>query len=186
MVDSRFGRRIPRLFMGQVHKHPHPISTVNGYTVDKDRFENTNAVEEVVRTAHSIFRISDRRRSQVPAMAFLVSALAKPVPHGIRTARFCQGGVREGVLFWDLPPSIRVRDPLEVATPSFAPASAARIFSLLKFSVLLRLTNSSRHFPDSFTSHVIRAFTNTLYCTSMLLWTRNSHPYRPSIAPVPG
>ncbi|KAH7012566.1 Ppx/GppA phosphatase family-domain-containing protein [Microdochium trichocladiopsis] len=109
------------LYMEQTHGQPHPISIINGYTVGKSRFEDTKALKEIAKTAHSIFRVSDRRRKQVPAVAFLVNALAEAIPYGIQKAHFCQGSVREGVLFKRLGPSIRLQDPLEVATRHVAP-----------------------------------------------------------------
>ncbi|KAL2674323.1 hypothetical protein Neosp_012774 [[Neocosmospora] mangrovei] len=133
------------LYMSQVGKHPHPISIINGFTVDRERFENTKAMEEVARTAHSVFRVSDRRRKQVPAVAFLINVLSHAIPHGIRVAHFCQGGVREGLLFRELEPSIRAQDPLEVTTQRFAP-----------------------EFPDAINSHVIQAFANLLYVHTIM------------------
>ncbi|KAH6645850.1 Ppx/GppA phosphatase family-domain-containing protein [Truncatella angustata] len=151
------------LYLSQIHGKPHPISVINGYTVSKERFEDTHSVEKVAQTAHSIFRVSDRRRQQVPAVAFLVSALANAIPHGIRTAHFCQGGVREGILFQELPPSVRAQDPLEVATQRYAPRSADDIFNLLKFSIPPASEDGSKRFPYSITAHVIRGFANILY-----------------------
>ena len=66
-------------------------------------------LKQVAKTAHKIFRVSDRRRAQVPAVAFLVSVIADSITDGIREAHFCQGGVREGVLFQELAQEV---DPL--------------------------------------------------------------------------
>ncbi|KAH7137379.1 Ppx/GppA phosphatase family-domain-containing protein [Dactylonectria estremocensis] len=151
------------LYMSQVGEHPHPISIINGFTVGRERFENTKAMEEVARTAHTVFRVSDRRRKQVPAVAFLVNVLAQAIPHGIRAAHFCQGGVREGLLFRELEPSIRAQDPLEVTTQRFAPESVQAIFNLLMFSFPGPSKHGARRFPNSINTHVIRAFANTLY-----------------------
>lgn len=156
------------LYMNQVHGHHYPISIINGYTVGRDKFENTDALEEVARTAHSVFRVSDRRRTQVPAVAFLINVLAEGIPHGIREAHFCQGGVREGILFRELPPSIRAQDPLEVATQQFAPVSAEGICSLLRFSIPKPSQNGSKRFPESIGVHVIRAFANILYVHTVM------------------
>lgn len=156
------------LYMSQTGKHPHPISIINGYTVDRGRFENTKAMEEVARTAHSVFRVSDRRRQQVPAVAFLVNVLAHAIPHGIRVAHFCQGGVREGLLFRELEPSVRVQDPLEVTTQRFAPESVEAIFGLLQFSFPEPSKGGTRRFPDAINSHVIRAFANLLYVHTIM------------------
>jgi retrograde regulation protein 2 len=151
------------LYMSQVGDHPHPISIINGFTVDRKRFEDVKAMEEVARTAHSVFRVSDRRRKQVPAVAFLINVLSHAIPHGIRVAHFCQGGVREGLLYKELAPSIRAQDPLEVTTNRFAPESVQAIFNLLMFSFPEPSKGGTRRFPETINTHVIRAFANLLY-----------------------
>jgi len=156
------------LYMSQVSKHPHPISIINGYTVGRERFEDTKAMEEVARRAHSVFRISDKRRKQVPAVAFLVNVLAKAIPHGIRGAHFCQGGVREGLLFRELPPSIRAQAPLDVGTQTLAPVSAQAIYRLLRFSYPEPSPTGARKFPEAINEHVIQAFSNLLYTHVMM------------------
>ncbi|KAM5343902.1 hypothetical protein ACJ41O_012439 [Fusarium nematophilum] len=156
------------LYMSQTGEHPHPISIINGFTVDKERFENTKAMEEVARTAHTVFRVSDRRRKQVPAVAFLVNVLSHAIPHGIRVAHFCQGGVREGLLFRELEPSIRAQDPLEVTTQRFAPESVQAIAGLLMFSCPEPSKGGTRSFPDAISPHVIRAFANLLYVHAIM------------------
>lgn len=95
------------LYQSQVHGHSYPISLINGFTAQKAQFENTESLKDVAKTARQIFRVSDRRRAQVPAVAFLVNVLANALPNGIKEAHFCQGGVREGILFQELPQSIR-------------------------------------------------------------------------------
>lgn len=149
------------LYLHQTHGQSYPISIINGYTAPKADFENTDALEEVARTAHEIFRVSDRRRKQVPAVAFLVNVLAESLPHGIREAHFCQGGVREGVLFRTMPSVVRRQDPLEVATAPFAPSSAQAI-AILLFSALPRPA-AGRSIPSSIGVHIIQAFANALY-----------------------
>jgi len=157
---------------------PHPISIINGYTVDKNRFADTDAMQRVARTAPLVFRVSDRRRKQVPAVAFLVNVLNSAIPHGgIRTAHFCQGGVREGYLFRELPPVVRQEDPLEVATRTVAPPSARALCSLLLLSFPEPEAGlgsragpraTLRKFPDAFGLHVIRAFVNMLYVHAVM------------------
>ncbi|KAL3477389.1 Ppx/GppA phosphatase family-domain-containing protein [Aspergillus californicus] len=151
------------LYVDQVHDNHYPISQINGYAVGKHRFESTEALEEVARTAHSVFRVSDRRRMQVPAVAFLVHALTKAIPYGIKEARFCQGGVREGILFRELLPSVRAQDPLEVGTQRFATRSVNDLQTLLQNSVPGPSQNSSMRFPPAISNHVINTFANTLY-----------------------
>ncbi|CRK11946.1 hypothetical protein BN1708_002376, partial [Verticillium longisporum] len=97
------------LHLNQSHGHHYPISIINGYTVGREQFQDTETLKEVARAAKDVFRVSDRRRAQVPAVAFLVNVVAEAIPYGgIREAHFCQGGVREGYLFAQLPVSPRV------------------------------------------------------------------------------
>lgn len=154
------------LFKSQQHGRRYPFSLINGFMAHKKDFEDTETLKQVARTAHKIFRVSDRRRQQVPAVAFLVNALAESLPYGIKEARFCQGGVREGVLFQELTPFVRAQDPLEVATAPFAPQSVGAIAEHLLSSIPIRRATDPKRFPESITFHVIRAFANVLYVHS--------------------
>jgi retrograde regulation protein 2 len=108
---------------------PYPISLINGFCASRHEFLDTDTVTQAA-TSHldseddsAIFRISQRRATQVPAVAFLVSALSEALPH-INSVRFCQGGVREGFLFSSLPLEIRKQSPVVVATsPHATPGS---------------------------------------------------------------
>lgn len=151
------------LYLNQIHGKHYPISIINGYTVGRDQFENTERVKEIAKAAKDVFRVSDRRRSQVPAVAFLVNVLAEAIPHGIREAHFCQGGVREGYLFRTLPPEIRQLSPLEVATQNLAPTSYRSIQELIKRAIPAPSRHETRKFPDEFGEHVINSFANTIY-----------------------
>lgn len=156
------------LYLSQVHGHHYPISTINGFTAKKSQFENTDFMKEVAKTADKIFRVSDRRRAQVPAVAFLINALAEALPHGIKAAHFCQGGVREGILFQELPPSIRRLDPLEVATARFAPLSTEALYGLILGAIPTPSKTGVRKFPESISNYVIRAFVQVLYVHSTM------------------
>lgn len=149
------------LYLHQTRGQSYPISIINGYSAPKEDFENTKALEEVARTAHEIFRVSDRRRKQVPSVAFLVNVLAESLPHGIKEAHFCQGGVREGVLFQQMPPDLRQEDPLEVATARYAPPSAQALCALMLAA--LPRSNDKRSAPSSISVHIVQAFANALY-----------------------
>ncbi|KAL4901464.1 hypothetical protein BDW74DRAFT_170173 [Aspergillus multicolor] len=164
------------LSVDQEHGHHYPISQINGYAVGKERFSSTEALEDVAREAHSIFRVSDRRRTQVPAVAFLVQALTKAIPHGIREARFCQGGVREGVLFRQLLPNIRALDPLETATARYATPSVTDLQTLLHSCIpdpsqsvnVDREISMGLRFPSAISTHVINAFANIMYVHTIM------------------
>ncbi|KAE8154089.1 Ppx/GppA phosphatase family-domain-containing protein [Aspergillus avenaceus] len=154
------------LYLHQVRDEYYPISIINGYSALKNDFEDTEALKKIAKTAHNIFRVSDRRRDQVPSVAFLVNALARAVPHGIKEAHFCQGGVREGVLFQRILPVIRGQDPLEVATMRFARHSA-QAMGYMAFSAIPRPSKKKR-FPPSISAHVIQAFANFLFAHSTM------------------
>jgi retrograde regulation protein 2 len=156
------------LHQSQVHGHHYPISLINGFLAEKSQFENTETLKEVARTANRIFRVTDRRRAQVPAVAFLVNVLAEALPHGIKEAHFCQGGIREGVLFQELTPNIRRENPLEVATAPYARPSAAAISDLLLSAIPESSNTETKKFPESIGAHVIRALTNVLYVHSVM------------------
>ncbi|KAJ5314834.1 uncharacterized protein N7443_001718 [Penicillium atrosanguineum] len=154
------------LYLHQTRGQSYPISIINGYSAPKEDFENTDALEEVARTAHEIFRVSDRRRAQVPSVAFLVNVLAESLPHGIKEAHFCQGGVREGVLFREMLPVVRQQDPLEVATSRYAPSSADSLSALILAA--LPRPSTDRSVPSSLSVHLIQAFANALYVHSTM------------------
>ena len=148
------------LHMNQIHGKDYPISLVNGYSAPRSKFADAERLKKVAREADEIFRVSDRRRGQVPAVAFLVNVLTEALPHGIHTAHFCQGGVREGVLFRELAPDVREDDPLEVATKEYAHDTAEMLSDLIMASIP---EAGKRSFPSSISKHVIHAFANTLY-----------------------
>jgi retrograde regulation protein 2 len=154
------------LYMSQVHGHHYPISLINGFSADKAEFEDVEKLKEVARQADKIFRVSDRRRAQVPAVAFLVNVLTEALPHGIKIAHFAQGGVREGILFRELTAEVRERDPLEVATERFAHQSADAMSDLVLDAIPKPFKTGGRSFPESISKHVIHAFSNVLYVHS--------------------
>ncbi|KAL3421579.1 retrograde regulation protein 2 [Phlyctema vagabunda] len=151
------------LYMSQIHGRHYPISLINGFSASKAKFEDVETLKKVARQADKIFRVSDRRRAQVPAVAFLVNVLAQALPHGIKVAHFCQGGVREGVLFRELDPTVRNDDPLETATQKYAHKSADAMSDLILASIPENSKTGGRSFPDTISKHVIHAFANILY-----------------------
>lgn len=127
---------------------PYPIPIVNGYTVLEPQFSSSL---DLVPVDRSIFRISSRRASQVPAVQTLITALKKAILP-ISQVTFAQGGVREGLLYSALPPSIRAQNPLVASTLPFAPSSAVQLTSLLQ-SVI----------PYKFELELLEATVNLLY-----------------------
>lgn len=172
------------LYQAQMHKKHYPISIINGFVARKKDFTDTKKLKQVARDAQRIFRVSDRRRAQVPAVAFLVNVLAEIIPYGINEAHFCQGGVREGILFQTLSPEYRMQGPIEVATAPYARPLSPKLAKLLRNAMpkkerpalkVLDWTDISegwdevpsddlmRKIPKTLTSHVLHAFANMLY-----------------------
>lgn len=153
------------LYMSQIHGRHYPISLINGFSAPREKFEDVERLKKVARQAEKIFRVSDRRRAQVPAVAFLVNVLAQALPHGIQRAHFCQGGLREGILFRELPQDIRDDDPIEVATEKYAHKSADAMSDLI-LAAIPKPQEGGRSFPSAISKHVIHAFANVLYVHS--------------------
>lgn len=172
------------LYRAQMHKQHYPISIINGFVARKKDFTDTRKLKQVARDAKRIFRVSDRRREQVPAVAFLVNVLSEIIPYGINEAHFCQGGVREGVLFQTLSPEVRKQGPMEVATAPYARPLCPKLAKLLRDAMpkkerpALKVLDSTdigegwdeipsedlmRKIPTSLTSFVLSAFANMLY-----------------------
>ncbi|PNS14376.1 Retrograde regulation protein 2 [Sphaceloma murrayae] len=159
------------LLMNRHPVQPYPVPIINGFRAGREAFLDTMAVQELVaqtteaREGHDkkkppgLFRISERRASQVPAVAFLIKALAECLPR-ITQVRFCQGGVREGYLFGSLAPEVQVQNPLEVATSPFARGDNHQLGAILRTS--LPKEARGRFIPD----HIVQAFANTLYAHS--------------------
>lgn len=163
------------VLMSQSHIDPYPIPIINGFKANKADFKDTiNVQKAVLDTKRSkekkIFGVSKRRASQVPAVAFLISALVEAIP-AIKDIQFCQGGVREGFLFDNLPPEIRSQDPLVVATSRFATKSAEAIAKLLTqalptYSSSQALADSSTYPPPSFAPNLMHSLSNLMFTHS--------------------
>ena len=156
------------LLMSQHKVSPYPIPIINGFQVHKREFHSTTSITTAA--AHSqttpIFRISSRRAAQVPAVAFLINILTTALPD-IETIRFCQGGVREGYLFSQLPQQIRTLDPLPSATAPYARPSADLIAKLLLLSLPPNTNPLGRFLPSSIHNpSVPHALANLLYLHS--------------------
>jgi retrograde regulation protein 2 len=139
----------------------YPISIINGFKVYKDELTDTERLKEVARDAERIFRVSDRRRYQVPAVAFLINVLANTLPMGPLVARFCQGGVREGLLFRDLPRPVRAQDPIAVASAPYARPSASHFKTLLLNA--LPGPALDKTVPSTINPHIIQGLANLCF-----------------------
>jgi len=113
---------------------PYPIPIINGFLVPISAFLPQTKQIASVSNSDSTFRISSRRASQVPAITFLIRVLTQALP-SISSIRFAQGGVREGLLFSQLPSSVRAQSPLVIATLPYAPPSVIVLTRLLKSAI---------------------------------------------------
>lgn len=106
---------------------PYPIPIINGFKTTKANFYNVELVKSAASSSDSnIFRVSERRASQVPAVALLVSCLLDALP-SISTVYFAQGGVREGSIYSSLSPAIKSEHPLVTATSPHRSPSCAEL-----------------------------------------------------------
>ena len=117
------------LLMALDEVQPYPIPIVNGYSVHSSRFLPDDVDASDVRK----YRISKRRASQVPGVELVVKALLRAIAPTITLGdvTFCQGGVREGLLYNDLPKELRRHKPLVAATKPFAPKSASELLDMV-------------------------------------------------------
>jgi len=151
---------------------PYPIPIINGFHVTKDAFHDTAMVQAAVQQASSemtpeIFRVSQRRASQVPAVAFLVSCLAEALP-SIHDVHFCQGGVREGMHFSNLEPSTRALDPFVTATLANAPESVTELVQLLLTAAPLPPSAGKKLGSCVFNVPLLTAFVQAMYVHAAL------------------
>lgn len=158
------------VLMNQHRVRPYPIPVINGFRASREEFLSTDHIKAVAAASlehggeADLFRVSERRAGQVPAVALLVNVLAEALPQ-VKEVRFCQGGVREGYLFSSLPQETKAQLPLVVATRPLATMRAC--------SYLTQLLRSSLP-PDSpldapydhrqvFTPDILEAFANMIY-----------------------
>lgn len=148
---------------------PYPLPVINGFKATRHQFLGTEDVKQAAAASleedeDSIFRVSERRAGQVPAVAFLVNALTEALPQ-IKEVRFCQGGVREGHLFSTLSPEICAQHPLVVATQPFdSPNSSTAIADLLQAAFPPEPTDGATDdYRKVFTLATLDAFANLMY-----------------------
>ncbi|KAF2797696.1 Ppx-GppA-domain-containing protein [Melanomma pulvis-pyrius CBS 109.77] len=140
---------------------PYPIPIINGFKVTKDAFDDTRAVKAAVTSKETpeIFRVSQRRASQVPSVAFLVDCLSQALP-SITNVYFCQGGVREGMHFADMSNEARRENPLVTATRLHARESVQELVQLLTTAVKPPPSAQTRTFFDI---ALLTAFIQAMY-----------------------
>ena len=141
------------ILMSREKVQPYPIPIINGYGILGSQFYS--ALDFDLRDS-PIFRISSRRASQIPAIQVLIEAIEEAqLP--VTQVMFAQGGVREGLLFSDLPLPIRSQNPLVTSTVPYAPRSAAKLSRLLRDALPCRME-----------SEILEATVNLLYVHGFL------------------
>lgn len=153
------------VLMSQHPVQPYPIPIINGFKTTKANFYNVEMVKITASSDPNIFRVSERRASQVPAVALLVSCLLDALP-SISTVNFAQGGVREGSIYSTLPPAIKSEHPLITATsPHRSPSSAELTTYVLEASSALEHTSTAGQSPPSIPQQqqLLTAFAQAMY-----------------------
>ncbi|QDS78065.1 hypothetical protein FKW77_003487 [Venturia effusa] len=153
------------VLMCQHPVQPYPCPIINGFEQPAKNFENTSIVMATTANQDNIFRVSERRASQVPAVALLVRCLCKALP-AITTVKFAQGGVREGALFKDLPPEVKAEHPFVAATKSSAPPSSTQLVSLIQSTT--PEDHKGRTIPEEISPQLLTAVAQSLYCFNHL------------------
>lgn len=124
----------------------YPIPIITGYSMTGgqltqlvDKYKHCNPDKLV--TELKAFRISKRRTKMLPATCFLVSAMLKVLP--INKVYFSEGGVRQGLCYYLLPPSEREKDPLLEGIQEFIePLEQFKKLPSKEYLSLLSLINS--------------------------------------------
>lgn len=160
------------ILMSQHRVKPYPVPVINGFKVSRKDFLSTDVVKQAAAAVleddednnDDIFRISARRAGQVPAVAFLVTALSQALPQ-VKEIRFCQGGVREGYLYSSLPTAVQAQHPLVVATQPFETRGASSNMADLLISAFPpgSTTGAQNDYKSVFDRNLVHAFSNLMY-----------------------
>jgi retrograde regulation protein 2 len=153
------------VLMSQHEVKPYPIPIINGFRASTAQFTNVQLVTQTAKEDDNIFRVSDRRANQVPAVALLVSCLTEVLP-AVKTISFAQGGVREGALFSQITDSQKAEHPVETATKRFATDSAKSITDVLSDSIPLSLNDHLSKIGLS--KHLVQALAQSMYIHNTL------------------
>ena len=128
---------------------------MNGYYVEGSKFEQ--AVNGNIDMNAKSHRLSKRGHSQLPAVKFFLkaflNAISSEIALPLSKITFCEGGVREGILYEYLPERVRAQDSLTHATISSAPPSSEALSTLISSA----LPKSGKH------RHLIETISNLLY-----------------------
>ncbi len=129
-------RGFGHLLLADSDDYPIP-SVINGFSTSGEKFHDL-ATYHYIKTGNKytgfdkkkVFRVSERRAKQLPAISLLICATLEALPK-IKNVKFAQGGVREGVIYKDLPNDIKNQDPLIIATQPYGPLLSQKYLDLL-------------------------------------------------------
>lgn len=132
-------RGLGYLLLSDIKNYPIP-TIINGFSCSFNDFENISNYlflkHSLPKTIESPFKITERRKTQLPSTGLLMSAaFNNTLDLPIKTVHFCEGGVREGVLYSTLPREIRSQDPLIIASRPYAPLLVKKYLELLKTAI---------------------------------------------------
>lgn len=147
------------VLMSQHPVQPYPIPIINGFKATTSNFYNIDMVKSTVSGSGNLFRVSERRASQVPAVALLVTCLLEALPT-ISAVHFAQGGVREGSIFSSLQPEIKHQHPLITVT---LPHSSPWASKLVEYILKAMPTGNSTSIPPRVTKSLLTAFAYAMY-----------------------
>jgi retrograde regulation protein 2 len=153
------------VLMSQHGVRPYPIPVINGFKTSTRQFNDTQLVTAATKEDDNIFRVSDRRASQVPAVALLVSCMTDALP-AVQTVYFAQGGVREGALFPTLTDDMKAQHPIDTATRRFETMSSSALEKLL--TAAIPKSTRTKTFPSGIGQYLIAAFAQSMYIHNTL------------------
>ena len=122
------------LLMSEHLVSPYPIPIINGFSTSILTFRDVSAAQSTAASDEDVFRVSERRAGQVPAVALLVGCMLDALP-SISTVRFAQGGVREGYLYSMLSSEVKAEYPLVTGTTPFTTPSTPALLTLLHAAI---------------------------------------------------
>lgn len=147
------------VLMSQHPIQPYPIPIINGFKATTSNFYNIDMVKSAVSGSDNLFRVSERRAAQVPAVALLVTCLLEALPT-ISTVHFAQGGVREGSIFSSLPPDIKHQHPLITVTLPHSSPSASKLVGYIFKAIP---SGDTKSVPSCITNSLLTAFAYSMY-----------------------
>ncbi|KAI5305643.1 Proteasome subunit beta type-5 [Ascosphaera pollenicola] len=140
----------------------YPISLIDGLEVTLDKFEKGEMDCQAEAKSRDIFGLSKRRKKHLNAIAFLARILCRQFYGTVEKVRFCQAGIREGLLFDSLSTAQRAQDPLMVATAPYGTKSAPARSQIL-FSALPQTTHRRWKVPEILDKSMTTAVANMMF-----------------------